>query len=65
MADEWLVQKAYEMLRGDDRLIEDARRHPGNTTVGGALWIVYRSPRQVIEQAVQEALAQLRKDERE
>jgi hypothetical protein len=61
MADEWLVQKAYEMLRGDDLLIEDARLHPGNTAVGGVLQVTCRSPRWATELAVQEALARLRK----
>jgi hypothetical protein len=61
--DDYLVEKAKKMLKENEGYYEDALDGAavGNTAIGAVLSIVYGAPRWIAEDAVVEALRQLRR----
>jgi hypothetical protein len=61
-----LIAKAKEMLRENKDYYEDAMRGApvGNTVIGSVLSIVFGAPRWATEDAVVEALRQMRREGR-
>lgn len=57
-----LERIAQALLQDDPTLRLDARQHPGNSSVGGGMWIALGEARQRIEDAVQRALRRLEGD---